>query len=103
MRMRPWAGVLAWVMGAMVVGAGGEARAEDAEDVGEERAAVDEASEALVTQGICELCRRTCARGRCLPICARIRCAPPDWRDRVYPPWRWREELRPRGRGPGGS
>ncbi|MDI1444112.1 hypothetical protein [Polyangium sp. 6x1] len=97
MRMRPW--ILAWVVGAMVVGAGVEARAEDTEGEGEESATLDEASDALVTQGICEMCRRTCARGRCLPICLRIRCAAPDWRDRVYPPdlWRWREDLvRPR-------
>ncbi|MDI3285573.1 hypothetical protein [Polyangium sp. 15x6] len=106
MRMGPW--LLACVMGAMVVGAGSEARAEDAEDVDAEGEVLDEASDALFTQGICELCRRTCARGRCLPICLRIRCAAPDWWDRVYPPDLWRRGEPRRGvgvpgvRGPGG-
>lgn len=98
MRMRPW--FLAWVMGAMFVGAAGEARAEDAEDVdGVESEVRGEAADALVAQGICELCSRTCARRRCLPICLRIRCAAPDWRERVNPPWLWRDDLRPGVRG----
>ena len=91
MGARQWARVFACVIGAVCLGAAGEARAEDAEDVEIEEEALDETSDALLAQGICEVCRRTCARGRCLPICARIRCAAPDWRWRVYPPWRWPE------------
>ncbi|MRG96190.1 hypothetical protein [Polyangium spumosum] len=96
MKARQWARILACVAGAVCLGAASEARAEEAEDVDieEESAALDEAADALVAQGICEVCRRTCARGRCLPICARIRCAAPDWlrRDVVDPPpWRWRD------------
>jgi len=102
MKLRRW--FVAWVMGGMCAFAAAEARAEEAEevDVEEESAALEEeTSEAELAQriGICEICRRTCARGRCLPICMRIRCAAPDLRRDLIDPPPWRERNpRPFGR-----